>query len=399
MKIHRFQPPGSTSYEGAFERTRRLAARWMRVLEKERTEAPDLLARLLSHTGEQREILLLNSRRFRTWGLLELLVEQSLGMSRQDPRLGEEWGRLALRMADFLDTGDYGAERLEDLQARALAYVGNARRIQSDLESADQTFRQALAHLRRGTGDALELAIFFDLLASLRRSQRRFRESFKLLRKAILIFLELGDQQRAGRSLINLSAGLLYAGLAEESVPVLYRALDLIDPEQEPRLLLGARHNLIAVLTDTGRFLEARRAYREARPLYRRFPEASLQNRRIWLKGKIARGLGQAKEAESLFLVAREGFLAEGIPYETALVSLDLSLLYAEQGRTPELKRLSAELVPIFASRQIHREALAALAFLQAAVEAERASVEVVERVGDYLRKARYAPELPFKES
>jgi hypothetical protein len=49
-------------------------------------------------------------------------------------------------------------------------------------------------------------------------------------------------------------------------------------------------------------------------------------------------------------MAARDGFLTEDIPYETALVSLDLAQLYAEQGRTAELKRLSAELVPIFAS-------------------------------------------------
>jgi tetratricopeptide (TPR) repeat protein len=398
VKIHPFRPARSKSYEGIFESTRRLAAKWMRVLEKERAEAPGLLARLLSHTREQREILLRNSRRFRTWGLLELVVEQTLEMSLRDPRRGEEYGRLALRVADFLDAGRYGAERLEDLRARTLAYIGNARRIQSDLVDADRTFRQALVHLRRGTGDVLELAIFLDLLASLRRSQRRFQESFSLLRKAVSVFLELGDLHRAGRSLVNLSNGLVHAGLAEESVPVLYRSLELIDAGLEPRLLLSARHSLITVLTETGRFLEARRAYREARPLYRSFPEPSIQNRRIWLKGRIACGLSQAAEAESLFLAAREGFLAEDIPYETALVSLDLSLLYAEQGRTAELKRLAAELVPIFASRQIHREALAALAFLQRAVEAERAGVEVVERVADYLRRARYAPDLPFKE-
>ena len=399
MQIHPFRPVASTSYEGTFERTRKLVARWMRVLEKERNEAPGLLAQLLAHTDEQREIILRNSRRFRTWGLLELVVEQALVMSLQDPRRGEEWGRLALRVSDFLDAGRYGAERLEDLRARTLAYIGNSLRIQSDLAGADKTFRQAVSHLRRGTGDLLEQAIFLDLLASLRRSQRRFTESFKLLRRAVSAFLKLGDLHRAGRSLVNLSAALLYAGLAEESVPILYRALDLIDPRQEPRLLLGARHNLILVLAETGRFLEAQGAYRDARPLYQSFPEPSIQNRRRWVKGKIARGLGQAGEAESLLLAARDGFLTEDIPYETALVSLDLAQLYAEQGRTAELKRLAAELVPIFASRQIHREALAALAFLQRAVEAERAGVEVVERVADYLRKARYAPDLAFNEN
>ena len=50
---------------------------------------------------------------------------------------------------------------------------------------------------------------------------------------------------------------------------------------------------------------------------------------------------------------ARDGFLAEGIPYDTALVSLELAHLYAEQGRTEDLKRISAEMLPIFASRNI----------------------------------------------
>src|SRR5262249_15698707 len=121
-------------------------------------------------------------------------------------------------------------------------------------------------------------------------------------------------------------------------------------------------------------------------------------NRRAWVEGRIARGLGQVAEAEALFVVARDGFLAEGIPYDTALVALELALIYAEQGRSAELKRLAAELVPIFSSQQIHREALAGLGFFRRAVEAERAEVEVVARVREFLRKARCAPDLPFQE-
>jgi len=47
--------------------------------------------------------------------------------------------------------------------------------------------------------------------------------------------------------------------------------------------------------------------------------------------------------------------LAEGIPYDTALVSLEIATLYAEQGRTAELKRLAAGMLPIFSSLHIHR--------------------------------------------
>ena len=74
-------------------------------------------------------------------------------------------------------------------------------------------------------------------------------------------------------------------------------------------------------------------------------------------------------------------------------------LLYTKQGRTADLKQLAAEMVPIFASRQIHREALAALAFFKQAVEAEKASLEVVTRVAAYLREAEHDSALPFRET
>lgn len=392
-----FRSARPMSYDTAFERSLSFVVQRIHLLERERNEAPGLFAELIERTAEQREILLRNSQRFRTWGLLELAVERSLERSIQDAERGEELGWLALRISAFLDDARYGVDQLEDLRARAWAYVGNARRIRSDFQGAEEAFQQALSHLQRGTGDLFEQAILLDLQASLRRSQRRFDIAVKLVRKAIALFLEIGDRHRAGRSLVNMSLALFYSGRADESIPVLYRALDLIEPGQDPRLLLMAKHNLILVLTDVGRFLEARRAYRETQPLYRGFPDAWTQNRRKWIKGKIARGMGQLEQAETLFLAVRDGFVDEGIPYDTALVSLEIALLYAEQGRTAELKRLAAEMVPIFASRHIHREALAALAFFQQAAEAERAGVEVVEKVAAYVRRARHAPGLRFQ--
>jgi hypothetical protein len=65
--------------------------------------------------------------------------------------------------------------------------------------------------------------------------------------------------------------------------------------------------------------------------------------------------------------------VAEGIPYDTALVSLELASLYAARGRTGDLKRLASEMLPVFTSLQIHREALAVL------------------------RRARHCPELRFE--
>lgn len=390
-------PCDPAQYSGPLRKSEKVAEGHLALLKEERAAAPGLFVELVRHPEEQRELLLKNSPRFHTWGVFELLVERSLEMTPRDPAHGEELGLLAVRLSEFLDASRYGTGIIEDLRARAWAHVGNARRVKSDLKGAEEAFAAAYRHLRAGTKDTLERAILLDLEASLRRDQRRFDTSFRLLRRAVKIFRQNDQHHRAGRSFVNMSTIHHYAGNPEQGIPMLYEALALIDPEQEPRLLLCAKHNLADYLSSAGSFLEAQKIYRDTRPLYRSFSDAWTQNRRKWVKGKIVRGLGQGDQAESLFLAARDGFIAEGIPYDTALVSLELATLYAEQGRSADLKKLAGEMVPIFSSLNIHREALAALAYLKQAAEAERASLEVVRNVADYLRRAQHDPGLRFE--
>lgn len=392
-------PEAPAGYADAFRGSTSAVQERDRVLAKERAEAPGLFLELVKYPADQRDLVLHNSPRFHTWGVFELLVERSLEETPKDPAYGEELGLLALRLSESLDAGDYGREVIEDLRARAWGYIGNACRVKSDLEGAEEAFAAARRHLQAGSRDAFERALLLDLEASLRRAQRRFDDSVRLLRRAVALFLQNGQQHRAGRSLVNLSTVHHYTGNIGEAIRVLSQSSELIDPEQEPRLLLCARHNLADDLAEAGRFLEAQGVYRQTRPLYRSFPDAWTQNRRKWVKGKIARGLGQWDQAESLFEAARDGFIAEGIPYDTALVSLELATLYAGQGRMGDLKRLAQEMVPIFSSLHIHREALAALACLKQAVEAEQVSVELVTGVAAYLRKAQHDPELRFQAS
>ena len=178
---------------------------------------------------------------------------------------------------------------------------------------------------------------------------------------------------------------------------MLYEALDLADFDEEPRLRLIVVHNLLDDLAEAGRFMEAREIFAQAGLLYDRFPDASTRNRRKWVQGKIAHGLGQPTQAEVLWTSSRDGFVAEGIAYDAALVSLDLAALYAEQGATARLKRLAQEMLVIFHSRQIHREALAALSYLQQALEGERATLELIRRIALFLKRAESDPGLRFE--
>ncbi len=110
----------------------------------------------------------------------------------------------------------------------------------------------------------------------------------------------------------------------------------------------------------------------------------------------MAYGLGRADQAETAYREVRQSFLEQHLDYDAALASLDLAALYATQGRTVEVRRLAEEMLPIFTSRRIHREALAALIVFRRAAEMEEAGVELVRSVADFLNRARANPELRF---
>lgn len=402
--------PGKTvDYGPVIERSALFFRCRQSAYEVERSEAPSLCAELLPHPHERRRLLLLNNARFHTWGLFELLIERSRERSFQDSAEAEALAQLALELAGCLDVGYYGAERIADLRARAWAYTGNAHRIQGDLLGAGEAFERAEAELRRGTREPVERAILLDLRASLLRAERRFDEALAVLEEALSIFLVAGDQHRAGRVLVNMDNIHHHAGTPERGLPLLYRALELIDPLQEPRLVLCAWHNLIDDLAEAGRCMEAQKLLRKAEPVYRQNAEPWSATRRVWVEGKIARGLGQTERAEALLRAARAGFLTQDLPYDVALVSLELAALCAGQGRTAEVRQIAAEMLPLFSSRQIHREALAALTLWCRAVEAEAAGGATMDKMEGqaepveilallaYLKRARYDTGLRFQ--
>lgn len=132
--------------------------------------------------------------------------------------------------------------------------------------------------------------------------------------------------------------------------------------------------------------------------LYQRYPEPWVQLRLTGLRGKIAAARGDVATAEASFLAMREGFLQEGLGYDAAIVSMDLALLYLRQGRTAELKVLAKEMLPIFRSQDVHREAVAALFLFHEAVREEQVTVAFIRELAAYLDAARHDPSLRFRQ-
>lgn len=89
---------------------------------------------------------------------------------------------------------------------------------------------------------------------------------------------------------------------------------------------------------------------------------------------------------------ARDFFVRHEIGFDAATVLLDLATVYDRRGDGVELKRLAAEMVPIFASRDVHPEALAGVALFQKAAAAEQVDRALLDRIAKELQTRRRRP-------
>ena len=363
---------------------------------RERAAAPQRVAELLGAAEPERLALIRERPQLRTPAVCDLLLEQSFAEGFPDPAQAIELAHLAVRIAEQLDPGLYGRSVVQDLRTRAWAHLGNARRLASDFFGAEQALAIAESHLEGGSADPLEEARVHDFKASLLSDRGRFEEAAELIDLVIEIYSEIRDSHRQGRALISKGVFLGYAGRPGEAVELISDGLARIDRHVEPRLELMAHHNLAWFLNDCGRSAEAGDLLKSARDLYRDFPDVWSGIRRIWLEGRIAFGRGRLKQAEAALLDARERFLAQDLGYEASMVTLDLASLYLQQGRTAKVKKLAREMLPLFLSQDIHRQAVAALAAFQQAVEMDRVTPRLTREVASYLMRAQRNPELRF---
>src|SRR4029077_5665614 len=278
-----------------------------------------------------------------------------------------------------LDVRYYGEVLVEEERALAWAYLGNAHRIASDLRSAEEALLRAEEHYKRGGEDALTGAQILSFVASLRISQGRFGEATELIDRAIAVYREARDRHLEGKALIQKGTVLGYVGLYPEAVRIVQRGLSRIDLLEDPSLLVTARHNLIWYLNESGRHEEALNNLQATWAVYLDLGDQTHLIRLRWLEGRICRDLARLDQAETALREARDGFIERGISFDAALVSLDLATVFVHQGRTGELKRLAAEMVPVFESRDVHQEALAALLLFRQAADAEEVTLGLVE--------------------
>jgi tetratricopeptide (TPR) repeat protein len=300
-------------------------------------------------------------------------------------------------VADALTSDVYPARLIVDTSALAWACLGNAHRVQSDLVEADRALATALRTLdRSGSGDPWTRGEVLSFVGSLRNDQTRYGEAREVLTEAVAIFRQQDDPGLEAKILVQLAHAHGEDGEHFTAIDLLDRARALLGPEHG-RLRLMAGHYQVQMLLEEDLRNEAEDLFADLQPQYEAHGrEFGIDRRRPWLESRLAASAGDLDRAVELLEEVREAFLAREMAYDYALASLELAGLFIEQGRVEDVQRLAEEMVPLFASRQVHGHALAALAMFQQAAAGKTATAGLVREVVGYLQRARNNPLLPY---
>jgi tetratricopeptide (TPR) repeat protein len=247
-------------------------------LEGERAAAVGQIARLLDLPVGRRGLLVRNSERLRTWGVLERLVaaaRQALAAEPADPVGADDLVDLALDLVQSIDPEVYPRPHRKDLEARAWGCRVRARRLQGDLAGAEIALATSYRCLRQGSRDGWERAVYLELKAELRRQQGRWHEAEASLRRATAIFREIGDDRRAARCLTDLGDVHRRLGRAKSAASYVGQAVALLRGA-EPELLAKALVAQLTTLSASERWFEAERVFAELSSLTRRNPRLGI---------------------------------------------------------------------------------------------------------------------------
>jgi hypothetical protein len=177
-------------------------ARTRKALERERQQAPELLAELFAEPGGSPSGRIAIDPRFQTWGLAELLLDRgmTLGLA-GDPAAGR-YTELALEVAAHLPP-HHPPALVQDLKARAWAQTGEARLAAGDTAGAAEALSAAAAALGHGTGDPLVDARLLEFEAAVRAAQGQPGEALALLKQAAARYRRLNEVGQLARVLVR----------------------------------------------------------------------------------------------------------------------------------------------------------------------------------------------------
>ncbi len=361
---------------------------------KARTRAAERYGELGDLPVEWRETILESSPPEMLLVFFHDLVRQSWDERFGDVERSLRLAGVAIEVLEEVEkTGWLSRPDLEDLGAKAFTYLGNARRINSDLLGAERALQRSKRHLDESTGDRELEADYLRALVALRVSQSRIEDAVRLLDRQIALRRLLGDPEKLGPALVERGWVVLFDASVEEICAFFNEGVALLS---EPRAVLTALHALVERLAREGHGIDAWAALSAARGPLSLLRSKRSENLHLWLKGLTHRALGDLETAGQELTAVHDRLVEEEGGFRLAIAALDLASIRIAQRRFPEVQALVHEAYGIFMSIGLGHRALEAVLMLREAQEAEHLTEAMAVEAVNFLVRYQHNKALRF---
>ncbi len=299
---------------------------------------------------------LLKSRSYADPTFLELFFEWLDDLIFHDPRAALEWARIVPDLASRSpeEDGSEGRQQHQEHFVRAWAILGSAYRAAGQPDEAEAPYQVALKLAESKAVSDVVRADTDRRLSTLRACQGRPKEGLELvcgaeetLRKA-----DEASHTLLIKALISKSYILtIKLGRHSEAIDCGGEALSLAgNPESSPvlkRIHQSACNNLAFAISASSSFGDQKKALwyvQQALDLLKGMKKRTAARYRLqWVEALIWNRIGMHAKAEKLYRRALEGFEALKLPWEIALVGLDLGSLLHLVGDLIELEKIASQ--------------------------------------------------------
>jgi tetratricopeptide (TPR) repeat protein len=340
--------------------------------------------RLLQADPARRMVLIRGSESFRMPQLIPLLIDQGQALRHRFAYRALDTYRAACQIAELLPAGAYHA----DLQAEALANLGNAYRAIGRLPQAQRLLERAAARQDAGSGDPLLEARLAVLTGTLDLDLGQPEAAKLSFRHAIECYLEIGEEHLAGRAMLSLGRCFTMTEELDQAIRFLCHGLEIVNLNREPALALTGTMALAKALGSAGRAQEGLALMEPLPEVAAAVAGTAAAARCYWLSGNLLRACDRSTDAEHCLRLAREDFAEQGLPLDAALVCLDLALLFAECGEHTLVTVEASRAHTLLCGAGADAQAIAALALLKGAALRKSASAAVVRHTTRRVRAA-----------
>ncbi len=312
----------------------------------------------------------------------------------RDPEAALKAAQIAPRLAAAVTEEDNpeGRRKHRDRLVRAHCVLGSAYRAVGRHAEVRRSLELAMRPARKGISPRAN-AMIYRRLAYLNAAECKLDQALKSANQA----KDASDDQNSLGGAYAVR-GYVYVKLGRYSHAVrdLGKALSIIDRRKDAsgeaeRTRYAAVHNLIYAISQNPSpesLGDVRFYLRYARKLVPSHRRSLPRYQLYWVDGLSLIKLGSGRRGERLMHRARAGFREVGACFELALVGLDISELYRDEGRWDELKELAAETFRQFKALSADAEAIAALKLWKDAIDQDQLEDKLLSEVGEQLAAA-----------